>query len=110
LMKQLAGVYKQMIPVKGTTNPSGTAPMLAKIAKGTQHQLLPLLGFGHGGVPGAIVGMAADKGLTALSNAKAARKATELFYGPQAKRPTSPVYSKAARLIAQSALTQSNQR
>jgi hypothetical protein len=110
LMKQLAGVYKQMIPVKGTTNPSGTAPMLAKIAKGTQHQLLPLLGFGHGGVPGAIVGMAADKGLTALSNAKAARKATELFYGPQAKRPTNPVYSKAARLIAQSALTQSNQR
>jgi hypothetical protein len=38
-----------MIPIKGTTNPSGTAPMLAKIAKGAQHQLLPLLGFGHGG-------------------------------------------------------------
>ena len=36
LMGQLASVYKQMIPVKGTTNPSGTAPMLAKIASGAR--------------------------------------------------------------------------
>ena len=32
LMRKLAAVYKQMIPVKGTTNPSGTAPMLARMA------------------------------------------------------------------------------
>jgi hypothetical protein len=42
-----------MIPVKGTTNPSGTAPMLAKMASGLRHTLLPLLGLTHGGMPGA---------------------------------------------------------
>jgi hypothetical protein len=83
LMKRLAGVYKQMIPVKGTTNPSGTAPMLAKIAGGARHTLLTLLGFTHGGLPGAAIAYGMDKGLTALGNAKAARNATKLFYGKQ---------------------------
>jgi hypothetical protein len=83
LMKKLAGTYKQMIPVKGTTNPSGTAPMLAKIANGARHTLLPLLGFTHGGVPGAAVAYGMDKALNALGNAKAARNATKLFYGKQ---------------------------
>lgn len=110
LMKQLAGVYKQMIPVKGTTNPSGTAPMLAKIAKSTQHQLLPLLGFGHGGVPGAMVGVLADKGLTALSNAKQARNATKLFYGKQAARPVNPNFASGAGFLAQGSLPDLNQR
>lgn len=109
LMKKLAGVYKQMIPVKGTTNPSGTAPMLAKIAGGARHALLPLLGFTHGGIPGAGVAYGIDKGLTAIGNAKAARNATKLFYGEQAKRPINPVHARAARLIAQTALTQQNQ-
>jgi hypothetical protein len=86
LMKQMASVYRQMIPVPGTTNPSGTAPMLAKIANGARHQLLPLLGFGHGGVPGALVGLAADKALTAVGNARNAKKATNLFYGQQPNR------------------------
>ena len=53
-----------MIPITGTTNPSGTAPMLAKIASGARHTLLPLLGFSHGGVAGAGIGMAADKALS----------------------------------------------
>src|SRR6185312_11195145 len=39
LMRKLASVYKQMIPVKGTTNPSGTAPMLARMAGGLRHTL-----------------------------------------------------------------------
>src|SRR6185436_12049292 len=71
LMGQLASVYKQMIPVKGTTNPSGTAPMLAKIAAGARHSLLPLLGFSGGGLPGAAVAFGVDNGLTAVSNASA---------------------------------------
>jgi hypothetical protein len=83
LMRQMAVAYKQMIPVKGTTNPSGTAPMLAKIANGARHTLLPLLGFTHGGVPGAAVAYGMDKALNALGNAKAARNATKLFYGKQ---------------------------
>jgi hypothetical protein len=73
LLTQLASVYKQMIPVKGTTNPSGTAPMLAKMASGLRHTLLPLLGLTHGGIPGAAIAYAADKGLTSIANQNAAR-------------------------------------
>lgn len=101
LLKQLAGVYKQMIPVKGTTNPSGTAPMLAKMAGGLRQSLLPLLGMTHGGLPGAAVGALADKGLTAVANAGAARKATSLFYGPQAVRPVNPNFAKVSGLLSQ---------
>src|SRR5258708_34342523 len=109
-MKNLASVYKQMIPVKGTTNPSGTAPMLAKMASGLRHTLLPLLGLTHGGIPGAAVAYAADKGLTAVGNASAARKATNLFYGPQAKRPIDPRFAKVFGPIAQGATGERNQR
>jgi len=109
LLKQLAGVYKQMIPVKGTTNPSGTAPMLAKMAGGLRHTILPLLGLTHGGIPGAVVGAVADKGLTAASNASAARKATSLFYGEQARRPINPRFAKGAGLLSQGALPTVNQ-
>jgi hypothetical protein len=104
LMRKLASVYKQMIPVKGTTNPSGTAPMLAKMASGLRHTLLPLLGLTHGGLPGAAVGAVADKGLTAISNANNARKATELFYGPQARRPVDPRFARVAGLLSQGSL------
>jgi len=52
-------------------------------APGARHTLLPLLGFTHGGVPGAAVAYGMDKALNALGNAKAARNATKLFYGKQ---------------------------
>ncbi|KRR21914.1 hypothetical protein [Bradyrhizobium retamae] len=109
LMGQLASVYKQMIPVKGTTNPSGTAPMLAKIASGARNSLLPLLGFSGGGLPGAAVAFGVDRGLTAVGNANAARKATNLFYGPQAKRPVDPRFAKGLGLLSQGALPAANQ-
>jgi len=109
LMGQLASVYKQMIPVKGTTNPSGTAPMLAKIAAGARHSLLPLLGFSGGGLPGAAVAFGVDNGLTAVSNASAKRKAVSLFYGPQAARPADSRFAKGAGLLMQGALPTVNQ-
>jgi hypothetical protein len=109
LMGQLASVYKQMIPVKGTTNPSGTAPMLAKIANGARNSLLPLLGFSGGGLPGAAIAFGVDKGLTAAGNANATRKAVSLFYGPQAKRPADPRFAKGAGLLSQGALPAVNQ-
>jgi hypothetical protein len=109
LMASLAAVYKQMIPVAGTTNPSGTAPMLARMASGLRHTLLPLLGLTHGGLPGAAVGAVADKGLTAISNANNARKATELFYGSQARRPVDPRFAKVAGLLAQGSLPALNE-
>jgi hypothetical protein len=104
LMRKLASVYRQMIPVKGTTNPSGTAPMLAKMASGLRHTLLPLLGLTHGGLPGAAVGAVADKGLTAISNANNARKATELFYGSQARQPVDPRFARVVGLLSQGSL------
>lgn len=102
-MQKLASVYKQMIPVRGTTNPSGTAPMLAKMAGGLRHTLLPLLGFAHGGLPGAAVALGVDKGLGAIGNIKNARNATKLFYGDQAKRPINPQFAKVTGVAAQSA-------
>lgn len=109
LMKTIASAHGQMVPVAGTTNPSGTAPMLAKIANGARHSLLPLLGFSHGGMVGASAGLAANKALSWIGNKRAADNARKLFYGEQAKRPINLVHSRVARLIAQSALTQSNQ-
>lgn len=102
LMRQIASVYKQMIPVKGTTNPSGTAPMLARIANGARSSLLPLLGFSGGGLPGAAVALGLDKGLTAARNASAKRGATELFYGPQAKRSADPRFAVVSGALGQS--------
>ncbi len=110
LMRKLASVYRQMIPVKGTTNPSGTAPMLAKIAGGLRHTLLPLLGLTHGGLPGAAVAVAADKGITAFGNANAARRANELFYGPQARRVPDPRFAEGLGLLSGGSLPAVNQR
>jgi hypothetical protein len=110
LMQKLASVYKQLIPFKGTTNPSGTAPMLARIAGGYRHTLLPLLGFHGGGFPGAVAGYALDKGVTAIGNANAARKATSLFYGEQAKRAIDPRFATGAALLGQGSLPENNQR
>lgn len=109
LMSQLASVYKQMIPVKGTTNPSGTAPMLAKIANGARQSLLPLLGFSGGGLPGAAIGFGVDMGLGAVANANSKRKAIQLFYGEQAARPANPRFAKGAGLLSQGALPAANQ-
>lgn len=108
LMAQLASVYKQMIPVAGSTNPSGTAPMLARMARGVRHSLLPLLGFSSGGLPGAAVGAAADKGLQAIADANAKRAAQSLFYGAQAKRPVNPRFGQVAGALGQG--VQSRQR
>ncbi|WP_143062823.1 hypothetical protein [Bradyrhizobium sp. OK095] len=110
LMRKLASVYKQMIPVKGTTNPSGTAPMLARMAGGLRSTLLPLLGLTHGGLPGAAMGAVLDKGVTAARNANDARKATELFYGQQAKRLPDPRFSQATGLLAQGSMTAERRR
>ncbi|MGJ4954630.1 hypothetical protein ACQR1H_03225 [Bradyrhizobium sp. HKCCYLRH2015] len=110
LMRKLASVYKQMIPVKGTTNPSGTAPMLARVASGLRQTLLPLLGLTQGGLPGAAVAVAADKGLSAVGNLNAAHNARRLFYGPQPGRQVSKGLMLASGLRAQAMIEQSNQR
>lgn len=83
LMKTIADAHSQQIPVAGSTNPSGTAPMLSKIARGAQSQLLGLFGFSHGGLPGAGVALAAGKALSWSADRRAAKEATKLFLGEQ---------------------------
>lgn len=88
-MRKLASVYKRMTPLKGTTNPSGTAPMLAKIAKKAGDNVLALIGLGAHGVSGAIIGHAVQRGAEGLKDARAGKEAVRLFFGPQARRPVS---------------------
>lgn len=96
-MAKLASVYKRMTPLKGTTNPSGTAPMLAKIAKKASNNILALIGLGAHGVSGAIVGHAIQRGAEGLKDARAGKEAVRLFFGPQARRPV--VSSRLPQLI-----------
>jgi hypothetical protein len=83
---KLAGVYKRMIPAKGTTNPSGSATIGARIARKSLDHLGAMLGYGAHGLPGAIVGHMVQKGAGALKDARAAKEATRLFFGVQSKR------------------------
>ena len=105
-MAKLASVYKRMTPLKGTTNPSGTAPMLAKIASKASDNVLALIGLGTGGVPGAIAGHAIQRGGEAFKDARAAKEATRLFFGPQARRPAG--HSRVPQLIGTPAIQSSN--
>lgn len=100
LMKTIADAHSKQIPVAGSTNPSGTAPMLNKMARGAQNQLLGLLGFSHGGLPGAGVAIAAGKALAWKTNQKAANEARRLFYGDQPEAATSARATQLARLTA----------
>ncbi len=111
-MKTIAGAYKQMIPAKGTTNPSGTAPMLAKIAGRAQHTLLPLLGFSHGGLPGAALGVAVDRGLGAVANARNVKDAAKRFYGvaPKSASPSSILPGILTQGVTPTLLNQSSSR
>lgn len=88
-MQKLADVYRRMIPVKGTTNPSGTAPMLAKIANAASSNLLAMLGGAQGGFTGLAVGAGADRALRAVANRRALRDVENRFYGPQPRPPVS---------------------
>jgi hypothetical protein len=85
-MRKLAGVYRRMVPLKGVTNPSGTAPMLAKIAKKASSHVGAMIGLGAHGLPGALAGEALQRGLGAAREARAGKEAVNLFYGQQPKR------------------------
>lgn len=107
-MAKLASVYNRMTPLKGTTNPSGTAPMLAKIAQKASNNILALIGLGAHGISGAIVGHAIQRGGEGLKDARAGKEAVRLFFGPQARRPV--VVSRIPQLIAAPAVAASQRR
>lgn len=89
-MESLAKVYQQIIPVKGTTNPSGTAPMLAKVARGMSNNLLTTLGAVHSGFVGAGVGYGLQRGLAGVAERRGAKAAVDSFYGAQPRAPINP--------------------
>lgn len=83
-MKQLKALYERMIPPKGSApNTSNTAMTLARLAQKGQHNVLALIGAGSGGIPGAILGSAIERGGQRIINKRAAKEATGLFYGAQ---------------------------
>lgn len=86
-MKKLANIYKQMIPPKGTTNPSGTAWALNRMAQAANSQIMSILGAVHSGFVGAGVGYGATKAAKALIDRRHGAQATRTFYGAQPKRP-----------------------
>lgn len=85
-MAKLASVYKRMAPLKGTTNPSGTASMLAKIARKASNNILALIGLSTHGVTGAVAGHAIQRGADTIRDARAGKAAISAFYGDQPRR------------------------
>lgn len=87
VMKAIADAHLQLIPVPGTTNPSGTAFMGQHMMKGMTKQLLRMFGLSHGGLPGMVAGHVAGMGWEALARRMEAAQARNLFLGRK------PVYA-----------------
>jgi hypothetical protein len=88
-MREVGNAHIKMLPVEGTTNPSKSGYVIEKAMKSMAHGLLPFLGFHAGGLPGAAVGVGAKSTIGKIVDKRAAGRARELFYGPQAKRAAS---------------------
>jgi VIT1/CCC1 family predicted Fe2+/Mn2+ transporter len=101
-MQTLASAYSQMIPAKGSTNPSGTAAALTRIANKASQNLLAMLGGIHGGFVGAAVGHGVERAARAIGNSRNARAAVRSFYGAQPRAPG--VTSPGAVLVSQGAV------
>lgn len=86
-MANYARVVKMTIPVPGTTNPSGTAPALAKIVQKMGTNILAMLGAVHSGWGGAAVGFGLEKAGRRIADAKGGRAAVRAFYGDQPRVP-----------------------
>jgi hypothetical protein len=103
LLEGIAKAHLQVVPIPGTTNPSGTAHMGERLAKGLKSQFLTLLGFTHGGMGGAAIGAALAKGLEWRAASKAANRASDLFLGPRpASGPPPASPQRTAALLAAS--------
>jgi hypothetical protein len=107
-MRAIADAHLRNIPVPGTTNPSGSGHLVARMARGARHSLLPIVGFSHGGLPGAALGTAVDKATTVIGNKRAASKAVKLFYGPQVSQRTPVVAPQRFGALAGASAGQSS--
>ena len=103
-MRTLAETYRRMIPVPGTTNPSGTAPMMAKIVDRATNNLLSMLGAASGGFTGLAAGWAGERVLRSAANRRAQKEAVKLFYGEQPVPAAKPRTARAAVAVTQGAV------
>lgn len=90
LLDNLRKAHELMAPLPGTTNPSGSAHMGARIVSGTMRTLLPLIGLSHGGIPGAAAVLGVDAATRAVAGKVNAGKAVKAFYGAQPSRALPP--------------------
>lgn len=100
MMRTIADAHHRLVPVPGSTNPSGTAHTAKKLLAGMRHQLLGLFGFAHGGIPGASIALGMGKALEWVGEKKAAKEATRLFLGQQARTRAPSTLPQAALVAA----------
>jgi hypothetical protein len=81
--------HLKLVPVPGSTNPSGSGHVAARLARSAAHSILPFVGLHAGGLPGVGAAIAIDKTAGRLLDRRAASKAAKLFYGPQKRAPAS---------------------
>jgi hypothetical protein len=99
-MAKLASIFRRQVPMPGTTNPSGSATIGAKIMKGATNNLMTMLGFATHGPTGAAVGYGLDALGNAAKEGRAKREAVRLFYGAQPKRAPAPI-SRVPAVVGQ---------
>ncbi len=120
VMRQFQQHYAKLAPLPNTANSSGSAVMGAKLVRSMGNHIGAMLGSGVGGalggpIVGHLAGAAIGEGIQRVAaGARTGRQVAmtkDLFLGQKPARPVKPVYSsKVARLIAQSALNQQNQK
>lgn len=88
-MREIGDAHIKMLPIEGTTNPSKSGYVMERAFKSMAHNLLPFLGLHAGGLPGVAAAFGAKSMANKISSKRAAVKAQELFYGPQARRSPS---------------------
>jgi hypothetical protein len=88
-IENIGKAHIKMVPVPGSTNPSGSGHVAARLARSAAHSILPFIGLHAGGLPGVGAAIAIDKTAGKLLDRRAANKAVKLFYGPQKRAAAS---------------------
>jgi hypothetical protein len=101
--QRLAEAFKAQIPLPGTTNPSGSATIGSQILRKSAKSILPIIGYMHGDLSGAVAGALANKVVEPIAARRAARQIGSLYYGPQPKVPIDPRFAKAAGILTRGA-------
>lgn len=102
-IKSLADAIKAQVPPAGATNPSGTAHMLHRMARGVSSMFLPAIGAATHGPMGVVVGLGANRAAGGIQNARAAREVKNLLYAKPASASVDPRFVKAGALLSRGA-------